>query len=226
MKAGKLTAVIGASRSGKTAFVQHELTRHGRVLVWDVKGEYPGADFRPRTPADLTACIRGLRGKPGRIVYQAGKLSDFDFFCRAAAAWIKGNYLDRAHCAVVFEETADVTTPAKAPEAYGILLRRYLAYGVDLYAVTQRPAESDKTSIGNASRVHICRVGLDRDRKSAAANTGVPLDAIQALEADQDAGRFDFIHADTGRGYWQRGALTWLANGRPQFKRDSKRHKI
>ena len=216
MRAGKLYAVTGASRSGKSAFTKHRLADYSRVLVWDVKAEYQGVDYRPKTKADLAKCVQGMGGKPGAIAYTPGNLKEFDFFCRAAAPWIKAQYLAGKPCALVIEETADVTTPSKAPAAYGIILRRYLAYGVDIFAITQRPAESDKTSIGNASQVHICRMMLDSDRKSVAANTGIPLDAIAALKADQDSGRFDYISADLGAGKWRAGVLTW-PNKRPKF---------
>ncbi|MCA1809384.1 MAG: hypothetical protein LC725_08050 [Lentisphaerae bacterium] len=216
MREGKLYAVTGASRSGKSAWTKHRLADYSRVLIWDVKGEYQGVTYRPTTKTELAQCIKTLAGKPGAVAYTAGKLADFDYFCRAAQMWIKTHYLAGQRCALVIEETADVTSPSKAPEAYGILLRRYLAYGVDMFAITQRPAESDKTSIGNASQVHICRMTLDRDRKAVAANCGVPLDAIAGLIADQDAGRFDYINADLGAGKWRAGTLTW-ANNRPKF---------
>lgn len=217
MRAGKLTAAIGASRSGKSAFVQSETAKARRLLVWDVKGEYAAVDYRPQTRAELVQCLKHCAGKPGRIAYVPPQLGDFSFFCRAAAVWIKSQYAARQPCALIFEETADVTSPGKAPAEYGILLRRYLAYGVDIYAVTQRPAESDKTSIGNASRVHICRMATARDRRAVAGDTGVPLAVLESLRADQDAGVFDYVAADTGRGVWSPGVLTFYITG-PRFK--------
>ncbi|MAA87926.1 MAG: hypothetical protein CME39_09765 [Haliea sp.] len=217
MKAGKLTAVIGASRSGKSQFVQRALREHNRVLVWDVKNEYPGATYRPQHLGQLAQCVSTYAGKPAKIIFSPERLSDFSTFCRAAQAWVKSHYLAGHRCALVIEETADVTSASKAPEEYGILLRRYLAYGVDIFAVTQRPAESDKTSIGNASRVHVCRVQLDRDRKRVAADTGIPLAAIESLRADQDRGVFDYLSADTGAGEYRKGQLRF-PSGRAQFK--------
>ena len=110
-----------------------------------------------------------------------------------------------------------MTNPGKAPEHYGMILRKALSSGVDIYAITQRPAESDKTAIGNASVVHVCRMQLDRDRKAVARDTGIPLAAIEMLRADKEKGRFDYIHADTGVGKYQTGCLTF-SRGRPIFK--------
>lgn len=151
-----------------------------------------------------------------------GKLSEFNDFCRVAFWWVRRcAQLDR-QSAVVVEETSDVTSPGKAPEYWGILLRRGLKYGADIFAISQRPAESDKTAVGNASVVHICRMNTQRDRRYLEGMTGVPLAAIQALRADQDAGRFDYITVDTGRGFYQSGRLTF-PGGKPKFTTDKEK---
>lgn len=207
MKAGKLTVVIGASRSGKSAFMQEKLKSYKNVLVWDIKGEYGDVQYQPRLAADLIRCIQ--QKGDAVIGYVPPGLGSFDFFCRTAQVWIKNCALRGESCALVIEETSDVTSAGKAPDSYGILLRRFLAYGVDIYSVCQRTAESDKTSIGNASQMHICRLTLPNDRKTAALSSGVPLAVIESLRADQDAGRFDFVSVDLGRGEYRRGVLTW-----------------
>ena len=215
MKAGRLTAAIGASRSGKSAFVMAEIAGLDRVLVWDVKGEYSGF-IQCRTKAQLFKAVN-RPGNKGRIAFVPPSLDDFDYFCRLAGAWVKLNYGNGHKTALVFEETADVTSPGKAPQSYGILLRRFLSYGVDIFAITQRPAESDKTAVGNASIVRVCRLQLARDRKSAANDTGIPLAVVSGLRADQSAGRFEFVHADTGAGNYRQGVLTF-PRGKASFK--------
>lgn len=216
VKSGRLAAAIGSSRSGKTQWLLSQIAGEDRLLVWDVKGEYP-VQHRARGQAELVRLVRSLAGKPGTIGYTTDYLADFEFFCKVAQRWVRSHFAAGKNCSLIFEETADVTTPTKAPPEYGIILRRYLSYGVNLYAVTQRPAESDKTAIGNASILHVCRMNLDRDRKSAASNTGLPLDEITALVADQEAGRFDYLHADTGRQRYSAGVLTF-PRGRANFK--------
>lgn len=208
MKSGILCACIGSSRSGKTQFVLSQVSGLDRVLIWDIKGEYR-VQYRAQTKAQLAQLLVKLAGKPGVIGY-TGNIQDFDFFCRVAQQWVLKHYTGGHESALVFEETADVTSPVKAPAQYGIILRRFLSYGVDIYAVTQRPAESDKTAIGNASVLHVCRLNLRPDRKSAANNTGLPLADIESLKADQKAGYFEFLHADTGRRVWQKGTLTFV----------------
>lgn len=215
MRAGKLTAAIGASRSGKSAFVLDEIKGRDRVLVWDVKGEYSGF-IQCRNKSQLFKAVN-KPGNKGRIAFVPQSLDDFDYFCRLAGAWVKLNYGHGHKTALVFEETADVTSPGKAPQSYGILLRRFLSYGVDIYAITQRPAESDKTAVGNASVVRVCRLQLARDKKSAASDTGVPLPIVSSLRADQDTGRFEFVHVDTGGGHYRQGVLTF-PRGKASFK--------
>lgn len=215
VESGRLMALIGSSRSGKTKKTMSELARFDRVLIWDVKGEYDG-DYRVRTRDQLVKAVRKLQGRPGRIVYTSDQLSDFSYFCRVAQVWVKGHYLAGKNCALVFEETADVTSPGKAPVEYGIILRRYLAFGVSIFAITQRPAESDKTAVGNASQVHICRLQLDRDKRGASLDTNVPINEISALKADQVKHVYDYISVDTGRGFWRKGRLTFR-NNKPVF---------
>jgi len=219
MKSGILTAAIGSSRSGKTQYVTSRTKSAKRVLIWDIKGEYVGVN-RARNRAGLLSMIKGALGKPCKIAYTPDSIGDFSFFCQCAQTWVKSQYKAGFQSVLIFEETADVTSPAKAPDEYGIILRRYLSYGVDIYAITQRPAESDKTAVGNASILRICRLQLDRDRKSASSDTGLPLVVIDNLGADQEAGKFDYITADTGRRKWRSGQLTF-SGGKPVFT-DSK----
>jgi len=219
IKSGKLTAIIGSSRSGKTQYALDQLKAFKYVLIWDIEEQY-ACTYRVRTRIDLFNLICKRIGKKcpkkaERIAY-TGSLSDFNTFCQMGFWWVRkmGEYGQQT--AIVFEETADVTTPAKAPEHYGILLRRSLKYGVSLFCITQRPAESDKTSIGNASIIHICRLSLPRDRKMAADATGINRDIVNGLRADQDNAHFDYITADMGRGQYALGYLTFN-NEKPIF---------
>ena len=215
VKSGKLTAAIGASRSGKTQYVTSQIAGADRVLIWDIKGEYPGVG-RARNRAELMRLVKRCLGKPGKIAFTPDVISEFDYFCRVAQAWVKSHFLAGENCVLIFEETADVTSPGKAPDAYGTILRRYLSYGVDIYAITQRPAESDKTAVGNASAVRICRLQLSRDKAAASKDTGVPMAAVDVLRADQETGQFDYIQVDTGVGKWHTGRLTFVKN-KPVF---------
>lgn len=180
-KEGRLYAVTGASRSGKTWWTAQQVAGARRLLVWD----YPKGEWALRykcqrisTAQELQAvCVPGA--KPGRFAFMRvteSPATDFELFCRMA--WVYA----RAHGApIIAEETATVTSAAKAPPAWGNLCRMALGYGSDLYAVTQRPAESDKTAFGNASVVHAGRASTPRDRQTVAEYLDVPVQEVAAL---------------------------------------------
>lgn len=175
---GRIIVVTGSSGSGKSAWVKRELRAHPRVLAWDPEAEYtrePG--FVALTdPRALLARLRNHRGR-GRFTFVPATLGLFDWWCRLAFAWGR-----LAPCAVVAEETADVTTPNKAPQWYGTLIRRGRKWGITLYGITQRPAESDKTIIGNAHVIHCGRMQRAADRAYIAKELDVPLARIAALQ--------------------------------------------
>lgn len=177
----RIVLVCGGSGTGKSAWVKNEISKARRCVVWDVTGEYPRHGFAPvHTASDLIAAL----GRPaGRFAFIPASLAHFDFFCRAAFAW--------GRCVVVVEELADVTTPGKAPVGWGMVIRRGRHQSLTVYGITQRPAESDKTIIGNATLTHCCKLKRDVDRAYMAREMGCDkrlLDALQPLdwiEADE-----------------------------------------
>lgn len=172
-----ITLVCGGSGSGKTAWLVRQIKRERRVLVWDMKGEF-ARDHGFEAVDTLSALIERLRkAKVARLSFRSVRPTDFDAFCRAAYAW--GN------CVVVAEELADVTTPGKAPLGWGMVVRRGRDRALVVYGVTQRPAESDKTIMGNVTRVHCCMLQRPGDRAYMAKEMGIDqarLDILQPLE--------------------------------------------
>lgn len=176
---GRIIVVAGSSGSGKSAWVKQQLRQHRRVLAWDPEAEYahePGF-VAIASPRALLDTLRKKTTQPGRYCFVPSSLSRFDWFCRLAFAWSRA-----APCAVVAEETADVTTPNKAPQWYGTLIRRGRKWGLTLYGVTQRPAESDKTIIGNAHVIHCGRMQRAQDRKYMAAELDVSAERVARLQ--------------------------------------------
>lgn len=172
-----ITVVCGGSGSGKSAWVKQQIKKAPRVIVWDVDDEY-GADVagmeRYESLADLAAELKTR--KRGRFCY-VGPVGDFALWCRLAFAW--GN------CVAVAEELAGVTSPAKAPEGWHTLVSRGRKRGITIYGVTQRPSESDKTIMGNATVKHVGLLPRAKDRKYMADEMDIPqttLDQLQPLE--------------------------------------------
>lgn len=179
---GRLIVVSGASRSGKTAWTARQVRPAKRAIAWDIEAQWcdlPGWK-KITTRADLFRAVQ--RPGPARLAYVArGDVrSEFDFWAGCAKYW--GEFF--GPCVAVAEELADVTTPAKAPGNWGMLLRRGLKRGVTIYAISQRWAEADKTALGNASEF-VCFRATGDDVAYMARKTRIPereLESLQPLE--------------------------------------------
>lgn len=194
---GKLYGVIGKSRSGKTVWTARQLEGAPRLLVWDFKNEWSIKYGCRRVSSlhELGACVRP-GAAPERLAFcTSGMDKDmFSKFCRLAYLWLQ---VDRG--VIVIEETASVTTPSKAPAAYGDILRMGLGFGCDIYALTQRPQESDKTAYGNASVLHCHMMQTEDDQLYVSRKLlGVSLDQFQALKPLQWIERHDTGELLTG----------------------------
>lgn len=189
---GLLYFVAGASRSGKSKYTRKLLAKRKKILVWDVKDEYARpwdkAKKRPdrtkilrgwiitRTKADLIKALNQKIDKNFKICHVSDNMSDFDYWARCAYAYGKVTEID-----IVAEELADVTNPSKAPQGWGNVCRKLLGFGCNVYAITQRPAESDKTALGNATVIHSCRLTSAHDIKRMAQQLNVNYDQIDKL---------------------------------------------
>lgn len=191
---GRLTVVVGASRSGKTQYVLHRIARVPRLLVWDPKDEYSAAlsGMGRCDPAAFAQWCTETRIDLRVACIPRAARTDFELFCRAA--WHYARFSRRGTVLVV-EELADVSHAGKAPDAWGTIIRQALGYGVDVFAITQRPQESDKTALGNASTVVCCRLARARDRDYMAQELDCDVAKIAALGADATGGAFLIRHA-------------------------------
>lgn len=177
---GLLYVVGGASRSGKTAWVRGKIKRAPRVLAWDPEDQWaqePGF-VRVTTRQQLLAVMQ--KKGPLKVAFvSGGNLAQaFDFW--AGVAQYANRYV--APLEIIAEELADVSTPQKAPGNWGILLRRGLKRGSNIYAISQRWAEADKTAMGNASIYAIFRQATGPDAAYMARYTRVPVGEIDGLK--------------------------------------------
>lgn len=147
------------------------------MLVWDSVGEW-GDRFGCRRVGSFRE-LRALAAspKPERLAfYVPGMAEHFDVFCALAWVWIRA-----ARGALVIEELAGVTSPGKAPRMWGEICRAGLRYGPRIVAVTQRPAESDKTCIGNATILHCHKMVREQDEAYMARELRVDAARLAAL---------------------------------------------
>lgn len=144
--------------SGKTSWVRQRVAKARRLLVWDGKGVDWGPPQRCSVLTSPHALRRVLFDASGRWSYRVDIDRDnFDTFCRLA--WVWGRHKPGV---IVIDEIADVTTPGKAPSAWGQIARKVRTFGTDVYVTTQRPQECDKTAQGNAMLFH-CGLMADAD---------------------------------------------------------------
>tara|TARA_Y100001951_G_C11296191_1_gene275799 strand:- start:4126 stop:4749 length:624 start_codon:yes stop_codon:yes gene_type:complete len=168
------TLVVGGTGSGKSSLIKkHAIKNERRIIVWDGKDEYGGENGFERITSAVALARRLADGRDGRIAF-AARLDRFDFWARAAWAW--GN------CLVIAEELADVTNPAKAPLPWGEIIRKGRGHGLRTVTATQRPAEIDKTTVGNATAGYVGFLAFDADRKYVADRIGFPRDRLDALD--------------------------------------------
>ncbi|WP_430433991.1 hypothetical protein [Methyloversatilis sp.] len=177
---GRLVVIAGASRSGKTAYTKKRTATESRLIAWDPEDQWAQLRGwrRVTTRAQLLDAVQG-RG-PMRVAYVAGGslAPEFDFW--AGCVMYAGRYVGPVAC--IAEELADVTTTAKAPGNWGVLVRRGLKRGISIYAISQRWSEADKTAVGNASEFVIFRQSSGDDVRYLARKTGVDEAAIAALQ--------------------------------------------
>jgi len=175
---GELIVVTGASRSGKTQWTVRRVRSARRLLVWDSMGEW-GDRFgcrRVATFAELRECVKPGARAERLAFYQPGMAQHFDVFCSLSWVWIRA-----ARGALVIEELSSVTSPGKAPRMWGEICRAGLRYGPDIIAITQRPAESDKTCIGNATLLHCHQMVREADEAYMARELRVPVAQLSRL---------------------------------------------
>ncbi len=200
---GLAVLVTGSRGSGKSAWTIQQNRDKPRLLVWDAVREWSRLRLVSpvRTLHELHKRVSSDLVQPGpfRIGYIGPVNPDnFEVFCRLASVWTRG-------CAgtCVVEELADVTAPGKAPDAWGAMVRKGRHDSGEVYALTQRPAESDKTIAGNADIIHAGRQSFPRDRKTMAEYLDVPLTQVTALT------NLDWIERDMRDGTLRSGRMTF-----------------
>ena len=194
LRDGVLTYVGGASGSGKSGWLKDQLRKRQRIMIWDPEGEYR-CSVRITNTNDLIDAVVSLRAKPIIIAY-TGNLQHFSKFCECAYIWCRFGAKANVYSTVVCEELADVTHQGKAPDNWGTIIRRARKRHTDVFAVSQSPSESDKTTLRNAAVIHCCRLGTYADRQTMARIMDIDIKEIEIIKADIVNKKFGYIHRD------------------------------
>lgn len=176
---GKLVVIGGRSRSGKTAYTVQAVKNAKRLAVWDPEDQWSQLRGFKRVTTRTALVAEILKPGAFKIAFVAGGdlKAEFDYW--AHTIFHAGRYIAPLDC--IAEELADVTSPAKAPGNWGILLRRGLKRGINIYAISQRWAEADKTAVGNASEFVLFAQSSQDDVRYLARKTRVPERLINEL---------------------------------------------
>lgn len=177
----------GNSGTGKSSKIKEMLKKAPRAIIFDPDDEYGELpNVRRVTSArELLSALKSHKNSSLKIAYVAEGVKAFEFWADCAFQW--------RNCVAVAEEIADVTTASKAPPAWGRLIRRGRKYGILICAVTQRPAEADKTILSNAATIRTGALGRHADREAIAREMDchsseiaklVPLDFIEYRRSD------------------------------------------
>ena len=171
-------AAFGARGTGKTAWVKQQIAalRPARLMVWDFKND-PSLSDVGKPYKSLPEFIKSLKEKSFQSRYLVNHSGDihaqFNLFC--LAAW-------QAGCVVMFvDELPEVTKANKAPAAW----RRCVNIGreyqdektgarkwLSIIGAGQRPAECDKSFIGNTDTIHTGRLSHASDARELADSLG------------------------------------------------------
>lgn len=177
----EIVAVLGASGSGKSAYIKGEIRRRrpARSIIYDPEGEYLAFGRRVESLAAVhSVLIQAAGGKPFKLVFAphadpAKAIKQYDMLCRMA--FFAGDVL------FVAEELADVTTPQRAPVGWSMVSRRGRKRGVEVIGASQRPANIDKNFLANCSRVRSGRLLYEADARAVGAVLGVDWRELLAL---------------------------------------------
>lgn len=190
--------VIGTSGSGKSTWVKQQIRKikPARLLIWDPDQEYQGE--RVYKLSDLARVLVKKKNQRYKIAVTVDpNMMNFDFFCRVAFAVLSAD----KPTMIVIEELADVTTVSKAPPAWGQLSRRGRKYGGVIFAITQRPAECDKTIYSQAPFKWCGYLENEADQKRVASQMGINIDQVKNL------GGLEYLYKTPGPGEPERGKL-------------------
>ena len=131
------------------------MTTEARLLVFDPKGKWAELDRCRAIHSRRELYEIAQAGLRGRFAFVSANVADFNFWARAAYWW---GYISKLHgqrSVVVAEELSAFTHPGKAPPGWHLLVTQGLEFEIDIWSLMQRPAESDKTCLGNATRLRV-----------------------------------------------------------------------
>jgi DNA helicase HerA-like ATPase len=185
--------IFGTSGSGKSTFAAGIIRRERprRIIAWDPDEDYPVNHIR--SGAQFTAALKAAwaSGKPYKLGLTLDEsVANFERFC--TAVWAVADA--RVPTMVIVEELGDVApSSGNATSAWGRLIRRGRKRGLQIIAISQSPAEIDKTTYKNVGYKCVGLLESEADRKRAAEVLDLPYSDIASMRP------YDFYVKQQGR---------------------------
>lgn len=201
---GTLMVIAGASRTGKTTSASRIAAPASHLLVFDPKGHWATRERcrAARSCAELARAVLTAGAAPMRLAFVHHERAAFSYWAELALEYARD--LERRGVApptLIAEETSAVTHAGKAPRGWHRLLSMGLEYGPTIVAITQRPAETDSTSFGNASLLRVFRLSRRGDRATMAEELDIDPAELRDLEP------LHYVERDLRTGETRRGSL-------------------
>lgn len=174
---GELIVVAGCGGSGKTLYTMRRVQSAARLLVWDAHLQYSACGCTPIATIPELARACSTRESAQLAYIGPMELEHFYKFCRIALCWLK-----LAIITTVWEELANVSEPGKARGPWGEFVRWNRKLGGRAYAISQHPAETDKTILRNAQRIICHALDGEDDEKYMAKLLRVDPSVIAGLD--------------------------------------------
>lgn len=195
-----LTAIIGASGSGKSLWVKQQLARTPkRLMIWDTMAEYGhvAGPVKTTTAVIEQAKLAGPTGGFALVFVPSAdaklRIRQFDIFCGVAFA------LGRV--TLVVEELANVTKAGWSPAGWLRVVTQGRHKGLTVIGTTQRPQLVDKTFLDNATTLRVGRLNTSTGRRTMADMLDTSPDEIAALRP------LEWISKDMATGTTKRETL-------------------
>lgn len=196
---GRLIVVGGATRCGKSTKVKALVSKDRRISCWDPEAQW--CELPGWVKVTTRRALAEALNRPGlmKVAYVVEKNLKEEFDYWAKATFHAGRYV--GGLTAIGEELADVTQPGKAPDGWGILVRRGLKRAITIYAISQRWSEADKTAFGNATAYILFRQSSGDDIKYLARKATIPVEELTGLQ------QFEFIEKCAITGTTSKGKL-------------------
>lgn len=195
-----IVAVMGATGSGKSAFVKQLLAERNpnRLLIWDTMREY--GSFGP-VYENMGGIVEHMaKAKYFNLVFSPSRndktrAKQFDLFCKLA--------MTAGDLTLLVEELKFVTKPSWSPLPWSEVNLTGRHKKLMVIGTSQRPAHIDKDFLSNATIIHTGMLGEERDMKPVAAAMRIAVEEIAVLKP------LEWIEKDRPTGKITKGKLTF-----------------